>query len=198
MNKNLKELIEALPELKPGERTIIGIDGLSRSGKTTLSEALEDYLDEQRIPHHIFHIDDFVVERTKRYGTGHEEWFEFYCIQWDVDWLRQHFFDQLRDAAELRLPLYNRETEERTSQHVELPSSCFVFVEGVFLQRQEWRNFFDFIVYVDCPENIRLERELQTLNKTMEQLENRYHKAEDYYLKTVNPKQRADLVITNG
>lgn len=198
MNKSLKELLHILPELQPGERKIIGIDGLSRSGKTTLSEGLSNYLIEKELPHHIFHIDDFVVERAKRYGTGHEEWFEFYCIQWDVDWLRQNFLDQLRGAEELRLPLYDRETDTRTTQHVELPPSCLIFVEGVFLQRHEWRNFFDLMVYVDCPEDIRLERELRTLSKSMEQLENRYHKAEDYYLKTVNPKQRADLVIMNG
>ncbi|MFC4408904.1 kinase [Chungangia koreensis] len=195
MNKSLKELLHILPELQPGERKIIGIDGLSRSGKTTLSEGLSNCLIEQDIPHQIFHIDDFVVERAKRYGTGHEEWFEYYCIQWDVDWLRQNFFDQLRGAEELRLPLYDRETDTRTNQHVKLPPSCLIFIDGVFLQRQEWRNFFDLMVYVDCQEDVRLERELRTLSKTMEQLESRYHKGEDYYLKTVNPKERADLII---
>lgn len=198
MNKSLKELISNLPEVIPGKRSIIGIDGLSRSGKTTLSEGLENYLNERAIPHHIFHIDDFVVKRSKRYGTGHEEWFEFYCIQWDVDWLRQNFFSQLQDAVELRLPRYDRETDTHTTQHVKLPPSCLIFVEGVFLQRQEWRNFFDYMVYVDCPEDIRLERELRTLSKTLEQLEKRYHKGEDYYLKTVNPKERADLIIMNA
>ena len=198
MNKSLQELINILPEVKTGERSIIGIDGLSRSGKTTLSEGLESYLKEQAIPHHIFHIDDFVVERAKRYGTGHEEWFEFYCIQWDVDWLRQHFFDELRDASELKLPRYDRETDTHAIQHVTLPPSCLIFVEGVFLQRQEWRNFFDLMIYVDCPEDVRLERELRTLGKSMEQLKNRYHKGEDYYLQTVHPKERADFIIVSG
>lgn len=197
MHKSLQELISVIPEVKLGTRSVIGIDGLSRSGKTTLSDGLANYLNEQAISHHIFHIDDFVVERAERYGTGYEEWFEYYCIQWDVDWLRQNFFEQLREANELRLPLYDRISDTRTIQHVKLPATCLIFVEGVFLQRQEWRNFFDLMVFVECPEDVRVERELRTLGKTMEQLENRYHKGEDYYLQTVHPKERADVIIFN-
>ncbi len=51
---------------------------------------------QESIPFHIFHIDDHIVERNKRYNTGFEEWYEYYYLQWDIEWLRQKFFQKLQ------------------------------------------------------------------------------------------------------
>ena len=47
---------------------------------------------QEGIPFRIFHIDDHIVERNKRYHTGYEEWYEHYYLQWDIEWLRRKFF----------------------------------------------------------------------------------------------------------
>ncbi|WP_367281297.1 hypothetical protein [Planococcus liqunii] len=61
-------------------RTILGIDGFSRTGKTKLSKELEARLREQGLAVYVFHIDDFIVEKKRRYGTGLEEWQEYYFL----------------------------------------------------------------------------------------------------------------------
>ncbi len=76
-------------------RFILGIDGLSRSGKTTFVANLKENMKQESIPFHIFHIDDHIVERNKRYDTGFEEWYEYYYLQWDIEWLRQKFFSKV-------------------------------------------------------------------------------------------------------
>lgn len=85
------EIMKVIKEHKD-ERFILGIDGLSRSGKTTLVKELEADMKQSGIPFHIFHIDDHITERNKRYNTGFAEWYEYYNLQWDIEWLQRNFF----------------------------------------------------------------------------------------------------------
>ena len=50
-------------------------------------------------------------------------------------------------------------------------SYCRVIViEGVFLQRKEWRDFFHYMVYLDCPRETRFLRESEETQKTFQNL----------------------------
>ncbi|GEN53595.1 hypothetical protein HFA01_18570 [Halobacillus faecis] len=118
----VEEVLRRIPSLNAGERFIFGIDGLSRSGKTTLTEKIEKELKKSSFPVVTYHIDDYVVERERRYNTGYEPWYEYYFLQWDVKALKEDLFEALEKERAL------------------------VIIEGVFLQREEWRSFFDFVV----------------------------------------------------
>ncbi|HDR7277405.1 hypothetical protein EYB35_04305 [Bacillus paranthracis] len=174
---------------------ILGIDGLSRSGKTTFVANLKENMKQESIPFHIFHIDDHIVERNKRYDTGFEEWYEYYYLQWDIEWLRQKFFRKLQNKTKLKLPFYNDKTDSCEMKKVQIPIVGVIVIEGVFLQRKEWRDFFHYMVYLDCSRETRFLRESKKTQKNLSKFENRYWKAEDYYLEMESPKDRADLVI---
>ena len=51
------------------------------------------------------------------------------------------------------------------------------------------------MVYLDCPRETRFLRESPETQKNLSKFKNRYWKAEDYYLETELPKDRADVVI---
>nr|WP_208752067.1 kinase [Bacillus cereus] len=188
------ELINIMKKHKEN-RFILGIDGLSRSGKTTFVTNLNENMKQESIPFHIFHIDDLIVERNKRYHTGYEEWYEYYYLQWDIEWLRQKFFQKLQNETKLKLPFYYDDTDTCEMKKVQIPIVGVIVIEGVFLQRKEWRDFFHYMVYLDCPRETRFLRESRKTQKNLSKFENRYWKAEDYYLETELPKDRADLVI---
>ncbi|MEB9685542.1 uridine kinase [Bacillus thuringiensis serovar pingluonsis] len=188
------ELINIMKKHKEN-RFILGIDGLSRSGKTTFVTNLKENMKQESIPFHIFHIDDLIVERNKRYDTGFEEWYEYYYLQWDIEWLRQKFFQKLQNETKLKLPFYYDDTDTCEIKKVQIPIVGVIVIEGVFLQRKEWRDFFHYMVYLDCPRETRFLRESKKTQKNLSKFENRYWKAEDYYLETELPKDRADLVI---
>ena len=188
------ELINVMKKHKEN-RFILGIDGLSRSGKTTFVANLKENMKQESIPFHIFHIDDYIVERNKRYDTGFEEWYEYYYLQWDIEWLRQKFFQKLQNETRLKLPFYNDEVDSCEMKKVQIPIVGVIVIEGVFLQRKEWRDFFHYMVYLDCPRETRFLRESPETQKNLSKFKNRYWKAEDYYLETELPKDRADLVI---
>ncbi|MGM2839649.1 kinase [Bacillus cereus group sp. BfR-BA-01511] len=188
------ELINIMKKHKEN-RFILGIDGLSRSGKTTFVKNLKENMKQESIPFHIFHMDDLIVERNKRYHTGYEEWYEYYYLQWDIEWLRQKFFQKLQNETKLKLPFYYDDTDTCEMKKVQIPIVGVIVIEGVFLQRKEWRDFFHYMVYLDCPRETRFLRESKKTQKNLSKFENRYWKAEDYYLEMESPKDRADLVI---
>ena len=190
----LTKLIASIPKPANGERLIIGIDGLSRSGKTTFVHKIETYLLEEKIPVHIFHIDDYIVEKKRRYHTGHQEWHEYYYLQWDVEWIKENLLKQLKDSKELRLLTYDPDQDMQIEQMVSIPDTCFILLEGVFLQRTEWRSFFDFMIYLDCSREKRFARESLETQQKLDKFKNRYWKAEDYYLDSLKPQEQADFV----
>ncbi|WP_144611757.1 kinase [Bacillus cereus] len=188
------ELINIMKKHKEN-RFILGIDGLSRSGKTTFVTNLKENMKQESVPFHIFHIDDHIVERNKRYDTGFKEWHEYYYLQWDIEWLQQKFFQKLQTETKLNLPFYNDVTDSCEMKKVQIPIVGVIVIEGVFLQRKEWRDFFHYMVYLDCTRETRFLRESKETQKNISKFENRYWRAEDYYLETELPKDRADLVI---
>lgn len=74
-------------QVKTNRAFIVGIDGLGGAGKITFVKKLSERLREKGCPVVTIHLDDHIVEASKRYNTGKEEWFEYYFLQWDI-----HFF----------------------------------------------------------------------------------------------------------
>ncbi|MDM5188062.1 kinase [Bacillus sp. DX4.1] len=192
---NLLRLLEIISKVKTGTRFILGIDGLSRSGKTTLVKKLSGKLQEELIHVSIFHIDDHIVERKKRYNTGNEEWFEHYYLQWDVKWLQGNLFKILKTSKGIRLPFYENKTDTHEIKNIALPETGVIIIEGVFLQRREWKDSFDCLVYLDCPRDQRFSRESKYTQENLAKFKQRYWMAEEHYLKTEFPKERANLVL---
>ena len=186
-----------MPQLAQRQRFILGIDGLSRSGKTTFTGKLMEIIQKKKISFCLFHMDDFIVDKEKRYNTGNEEWIEYYQLQWDVRWLTEHFFTKLKKSKNFSLPFYESSVGKQNWHNIQIPPVNLIVVEGIFLQRKEWRTYFDYIIYLDSSREIRFNRESSITKKNIDKFKNRYWIAEEYYLKTVNPKELADLVIRN-
>ncbi|MBT2680114.1 AAA family ATPase [Bacillus sp. ISL-35] len=177
-------------------RLIIGIDGLSRSGKTTIVKKLAALLEESEMKSQILHLDDHIVDRTKRYGTGEAEWKEYYYRQWEVEKLSEILFEKLHHDNELLLPFYDDQMDQQVYKKLNLMGKNVVLVEGIFLQRKEWKEYLDYTIFIDCPRHIRFERENARTRENIEKFENRYWKSEDYYLEKLSPKVKADKVLT--
>ncbi|MEK4426863.1 kinase [Solibacillus sp. FSL K6-1523] len=176
---------------------IVAIDGLGGAGKTTLVHQLKNELDHVVI----IHIDDLIVEKALRYNTGHNEWFEYFQLQWDGIYLKENLFEKLhQNSKQLRLPFYNKEDDTSTFQTITIPLNCIVIIEGVFLLREEWKSYYDYIIFLDCPKEVRYERVLQRdtyigdFEERLRKYQNRYWKAEDYYTEKQNPMKLAHRI----
>ncbi|MFE8697624.1 kinase [Cytobacillus sp. FJAT-53684] len=181
---------------------LVAIDGLSGAGKTTLIKRIESEIRSNEYKVMIIHIDDHIVKRNKRYDTGHEEWYEYYYLQWDVDMLVSHLFKTLHNnSLELVLPYYNHSTDSFTTKQTPILSDAIVLIEGIFLQRKEWQSFYDYIIFLDCPREIRYKRVLERdsyigdYQARLDKYKRRYWPGEDHYMKEEKPIENADVVI---
>ncbi|KGP90561.1 uridine kinase [Pontibacillus chungwhensis BH030062] len=181
--------------LNRNRRYVIGIDGLSRSGKTTFVEKVKAILEKKQIDCTIIHLDHHIVEKHERYQTGMDSWVEYYHLQWDVERLRDALFRELATASSLTLPFYYYAKDECRDEEIRLPSEGVIVVEGVFLQREEWRAYLDHVYFLDCPRETRFNRESEHTQANINKFQERYWKAEDYYMNKVHPLSKADHVL---
>ncbi|MEN2766094.1 kinase [Ornithinibacillus xuwenensis] len=203
---NLKEIIAQLllerTNLDVIDRPfIVGIDGLGGAGKTTFVNEMEKGLTNQDCQLVVLHIDDYIVRKNKRYNTGHEEWFEYYYLQWDIKLLAKVFFEKMhQDFRNVSLPLYNNKTDSISLKSTNIRPNSIVLIEGVFLQRIEWRDFFDFVIFIECSRKLRMERVLNrdayigNQKERLSKYQRRYWLGEEHYLKTENPIEKADAI----
>ncbi|RHB48737.1 kinase [Exiguobacterium sp. AM39-5BH] len=180
---------------------LVAIDGLSGAGKTTLVEQLRGIGTNEVV----LHIDDYIVERHRRYETGQSEAMEYYELQWDVDLLVEALFKPLREGqTNLTLPYYERDRDEIVMRPIEVAVDALILIEGIFLLRDEWRAYFDYVVYLDCPREVRYERVLNRdtyigdLSERLAKYERRYWPGETHYIKTVDPQAWADQIVPSS
>ncbi|WP_107840131.1 kinase [Metasolibacillus meyeri] len=191
-----QEIKEAYKDHDLDRPFIVAIDGLSGVGKTTFVQQLKNEADMV-----IIHIDNHIVERKLRYHTKHAEWYEYYHLQWDITYLTENLFEKLHNnAKQLCLAFYSHEEDRSINKTIHIPSRCIVIIEGVFLLREEWKAFYDYIIFLDCPKEIRYERAVQrdkylgSLEQRISKYKNRYWPAEEYYLQKQAPLKFAHSI----
>ncbi|CAG9621501.1 kinase [Sutcliffiella rhizosphaerae] len=179
---------------------IVAIDGLSGAGKTTFSKILTSELNQHCLTI-LLHIDHYIVSRKDRYDTGYAPWYEYYQLQWDVPKLTSDLFIPLHNnCTSLSLPLYDHPSDTISAQSVWVSTDSIILIEGVFLQRKEWRDFYDYRIFKDCPREIRYKRVLDRdryigdYEERLEKYKQRYWPGEEHYLAIENPIVNATFV----
>ena len=193
-----QNLINQYKNHTPNRPFIVAIDGLSGAGKTTFANEIKKRLDHTLV----IHIDDHIVERKKRYGTGFEQWYEYYQLQWDTVYLEEQLYQKIhQNAAQLCLPFYDKDRDMSVMETINLSPDHIIIIEGIFLLREEWKSYYDTIIFLDCPKETRYERVLQRdvyigdLAERLKKYQERYWLAEEYYLKKQAPLEMAHSIF---
>lgn len=194
-------LLRKLDEWETGRKTIVGIEGYSATGKTTLL----NYVGALRPEVLALEVDDFLAPARER---------EAVTVPWlEPDWRKAPWF-RYRILEELLMqyeesdlpyssPVYNRKSKEFDGKKVFDLSRATMVAEGTFLLQSPLANRLDYLVYVDLPFDIadrrRWERHMQKEPnadrvKHLAWVEE-FIKLYSEYLETQEPHKRADLVI---
>lgn len=198
------KIAEQIKKLYNPDRTlIVGIDGLGGAGKSTVSEKLHRLLSKENYNITLIHIDDFIHPRAIRYNKNYAEWECYYNLQWRYDYLVNEVVNPIKCGTDFKakVELYDKDNDTYFYSETNIPVGSIVIIEGVFLQRQELKVLFDYMIYIDVSEETRLNRVLERdryigdKQQIKAKYDNRYFPAEHHYIEIYSPNKNVDYII---
>lgn len=182
---------------------VIGIDGLGGAGKSTIVNLLKQKLLSDNYHSFILHIDYFIHPRYIRYNEFKEEWHCYYDIQWRYDYLIKEILAPIKKGIQIdkQIELYNKEKDAYILEPIKISKGSILLLEGIFLQRKEIKEYLDYIIYLEVPKDLRLNRVINrdgyigNLEDIKSKYEKRYFPAEDKYIEEYSPAENADFVL---
>ena len=158
----LDRIATAIDERPSDAPILIGIDGRSAAGKTTLADALAAHLD--RGPRQVLRssIDDFhpaghkyrSAERRYTPATYFAEGFEYAK-------LRAMLLDPLRATGNrrCRLDLWDSFHDQPLPEHwIDVAPDAIVVVDGIFLLHPDLRSYWDYVLWLHVGWDTMIER----------------------------------------
>jgi uridine kinase len=127
---------------------LVAVAGAGAAGKSTLARAIQ-----QLAPNEVtvIEFDDFYRPSFSPPPEGE--------LGAGFDWrrLREQVLEPLRAGRAARYQRYNWDADEM-SAWVDVPAHGIAIVEGIYSSRAELSHFYDFVIWVDAPAELRLQR----------------------------------------
>lgn len=183
--------------------SLIAVDGVDGSGKTTFAGRLAAAIADAGRPALIVHEDDFLAPREVRHRRGRHSPEGFFRDSYDLDALIRHVLDPLRPGGNRRVRrrFFDHRADaalDPLDEHV--PPETVVVVEGMFLHRDELADRWDWSVFLDVPftETARRMAERDGSHPDPEHPSmRRYVEGQRLYLAQCRPHRRATVVLDN-
>ena len=186
----------------------VAIDGIDAAGKTTLADQLVAPIESRRRPVLRASLDGFHRPRAERYHLGENSPEGYYRDSFDVEVLLENLLLPLGPGGDRHCRLRTFDFRSDTPVH-ESPQNAaedaVLVMDGVFLLRPELNPTWDFRIFVQVDFDVALQRavtrdqqRLGSPEEVVARYRRRYFPAQRMYLDTVQPRQRADVIIDNN
>lgn len=208
MNRSLaiQQLGELIQKNKRPHPQRVAVDGIDAAGKTTLADELAEYLRQKG--QHIIRAsaDSFQNPRKVRRQRGEFSPEGFYLDSYDYHALINSLLKPLGPGGNLTyrtasFDLQNDLPLEPAWQTA--AQDAILLLDGIFLLRQELRNFWEFSLFVQASFETTLQRALLrdrflgSPEVIRERYLRRYLPGQQLYLNQAYPEKKADVVLIN-
>jgi uridine kinase len=185
----------------------VAVDGPPAAGKTTLADELGDALRAQGRYVIRASIESFLFPRAQRYRRGELSAAANYHDNFDYDALRRILLDPLGPGGDrgFQRAVYDNQTDSAVSEPITVaPVDAVLIFEGVFLMRPELIDRWDLRIFVSVAfeeivarARIRDAARYGTPDDVERRFRSRYLPSQQFYLDTVRPTDRADILVRN-
>jgi uridine kinase len=203
----LEVLAELVLQLRRPHPIRVAIDGPDAAGKTILADELAPLLERSGRPVIRASIDDFHRPQAERLARGAESPEGYFHDSFDYPALRAALLDPLGPGGDrqYRRRVFDFGADEPVAAPVEVaPSNAVLVFDGVFLQRDELIDLWDFSAFVSAPfaetqrrAAVRDAVLFGSEDKTLHRYRVRYVPGQQLYFGQVHPLEKADVVIDN-
>lgn len=140
------------------EVTIIAITGGSGSGKTTFARDLLCELGDDSCG--LMYQDSYYIDQSSKFDCDGGAVNFDHPDALDFKLMADHF-KRLKLGEDVDIPIYDFATHSRSKEVREFKNKKIILVDGILILSQELlRPFFDWAIFIDCPEYLRYERRL--------------------------------------
>jgi len=196
-----------------GSPLLVAIDGIDGSGKSTFADELAIALRDRAMDTVRSTIDSFHNPRAIRMARGTDSPIGFYLDSHDLEALETQLLEPFaRGAGEYRIAVFDAPTDSPVVvEPARVKDGDTLILDGIFLQRPELADYWDFVVFLDGQVRVnmrRLEHVMQDLPTdpvdvvghvlTWQRRIDRYASGMRYYLDLVDPMTMADVMIDNN
>lgn len=185
---------------------IVGIDGKDASGKTTfannLAITLQKLTDRKIIR---VSLDDFFHPRANR---SHQADQAKGCYEdtFNIEGIITYLLAPLKKNGRYTQKIFDYESDSHIEVVVsQAPADAIVVIDGVFLQRPEFRDFWDYTVLLEVSDEMAIKRgsfrdavRIGDVESAKQKYINRYIASQKIYYDECHPKERASIVINNS
>lgn len=162
---------------------ICAIDGYSASGKTTLANQLAGDIPGTEV----VSLDDFFLPGGRRRPS-------VYARNYDLDRLQMQVLEPLLAGKEVKYQPFDWANMVPSRQYLRIPRFSKVIIEGTYSLDLKLRHCYDFSIWVDTPESVRMTRKMDrglshqeaSLDEAIEELT---------YTSAIEPKSHATLTL---
>ena len=208
------QTIEAIASVRQPDRpTLIAIDGIDGSGKSTFADEVAAELATRGVPALRSTIDSFHNPRSVRWRRGQSSPLGFYLDSHDLVAVQDLLLKPLRDGTgDYSVAVFDEPMDQRVEiEPVPVRGDELLIFDGIFVQRPELSEYWDLTIWLDGQQRVDLRR----LGLVMDDLPDepvevvghvlewqrridRYSSGMRHYLDLVDPIGVANIVINNN
>jgi uridine kinase len=190
----LRAIAERIPA---GDGVRVAIDGVDGSGKTVFADKLAEVVRRTR-PVVRVSADDFHNVRAIRHRRGRDSPEGFWRDSYNYDRLRA---DVLEPFPRYRPRAHDLATDEILDVPEQTaPRKAVLIIDGLFLHRDELRDFWELSVFLDVPFDVSVPRMAQRDGTNPDPAHpsvRRYVEGQRIYFRSCAPQLRADILVDN-
>lgn len=190
----------------PRERAaLVAVSGIDGCGKGWLTRKIVDDLQARGINAANINIDGWLNLPARRFSDKNPaEHFYLHAIRFDE--MFAQLVLPLRDARSIRVETdFAEETATAyRKQLYEFTDIDIIVLEGIYLLKQAFQNYYDLSIWIDCSFAKALERALARGQEglppadTIRAYETIYFPAQDIHFQRDNPRQAAAIIVDNN
>lgn len=198
----LAEVAARVP--RPGRPVLVGVDGVDGAGKTTFADELAAVC-RRSWPGPVVRasVDGFHHPAAHRHALGRTPE-AFWSRSFDYDAFRSVLLEPWRagPGATYRPAVHDVAADRALDVPADVvPPEGLLLVDGIFLQREELRDAWDLVVFLDVPFEVSVPRMAQRDGSDPDpraSSQARYVDGQRIYLATCDPRTRAHVVVDNA
>jgi uridine kinase len=202
-----RDLRDRVRRQSPAGRVIVAVDGLDGAGKTVFADGLAEVFAETGDAVFRAGIDGFHRPRIERYARGRRSPEGFYLDSYDYPTFRRVLIDPFRDGAQtaaatgFQLAAFDVVRDAPVeSQWVTAPLDAVLVVDGIFLNRPQLRDLWDWSIWLDVPFEMAFARMALRDGSDPDPdapANARYRQGQELYLNEARPREAASVIVDN-